>query len=348
MRSPLRKGLRAVPSDRNKPMTQSAADRPDPTILRKAAIVAGGVSDHKGRVRIEHLKGFDLNRTIFQTLKGTLPRFLMKWRVARDVHWPADESTSIANAYAKVRTEVALPDVSRELIEFLIAECDFDVEHAEGSFLDHLYFGFEYCVQHYPQYSPMVMLLHSILGTGTNTFAMEAAKIPQLKALITDFEFCHVEAFPSVLRLLYVGDLIDELAAETGEAKSVQSVRFHRVIDNEPITMSGDDLWIQLNYQLMHLIDFLPAANWVAHQNDTSFILFRELHELMQKAHQLHAQVGYEPATGPRELTGEPADLATQIITRVPVGVIRKKSAQSIQSFSDRIGHSLDFEITWA
>ncbi len=329
-------------------MTQSAADRPDPTILRKAAIVRGGVTDHAGRVRIEHLKGFDLNRTIFQTLQGTLPRFLMKWRVARDVHWGADESKLIEEAYEQTRADVALPEVSRELIDFLVAECDFDVEHAEGSFLDHLYFGFEYCVQHYPEHSPIVMLLHSILGTGTNTFAMQASKISQLKALITDFEFRHVEAFPSVLRLLYVGDLIDELAEKAGQGKSLESIRFHRVIDNESVTMSGDDLWIQLNYQLMHVIDFLPAANWVAHKSDTSFILFRELYDLLSKTGRLEATVEYEPATGPRELTGEPGDLATQIITRLPVGVIRKKAGQSIASFSERIGHSLEFEATWA
>ena len=52
-------------------------------------------------------------------------------------------------------------------------------------------------------HSPLVLLLHSILGTGTNTFAMEAEKIPRLQRLMTSFEWIHVEAFPSVLRLLY-------------------------------------------------------------------------------------------------------------------------------------------------
>ncbi len=67
--------------------------------------------------------------------------------------------------------------------------------HAQGSFLDHLYFGFEYSVRHFPEHSPILMLLHSIPGTGTNTFAMEISKAPRLRELDTDFEVRQVEAF---------------------------------------------------------------------------------------------------------------------------------------------------------
>ena len=49
-------------------------------------------------------------------------------------------------------------------------------------------------------------LLHSILGTATKTFAVDAGKIPKLKALLTEFEAIHVETFPSILRLLYNND----------------------------------------------------------------------------------------------------------------------------------------------
>lgn len=49
-------------------------------------------------------------------------------------------------------------------------------------------------------------LLHSILGTAKNTFAVDAGKIPKLKALLTEFEAIHVETFPSILRLLYNND----------------------------------------------------------------------------------------------------------------------------------------------
>lgn len=329
-------------------MKQSAADRPDPTIQRKAAIVNGGVVDHAGNVTVEPMKDFDLDRTIFQTLEGALPRFVMKRRIAKEVSFHEEPARTIQQQYEATREKVDLPTVDPELINFLVEECDFDVEHAEGSFLDHLYFGFEYSVQHYPQHSPLVMLLHSILGTGTNTFAMKAEKIPQLKALISDFEWRHVEAFPSVLRLLYVGELRDELRANVHRADALQSIEMHRVIDNAPITMSGEDLWIQLNYQLMHLIDFLPVANWGAHQTDNSFLLFRDLYDILKQAGKLQANIHYTPPTGGRKVVGEKLDLGGKILTIVPAAVVAKAQAKSVRKFSERIGHSLEYRTAWS
>ncbi len=329
-------------------MKQSAAERPDPTLQRKAAIVNGGVVDHAGRVTVEPIPNFDLDRTIFQTLEGAVPRFVMKKRIAKEVHFNAGPAQEIQKRYEEARANVELPNVDPALVSFLVDECDFDVEHAEGSFLDHLYFGFEYSVQHYPAHSPLVMLLHSILGTGTNTFAMEASKIPQLQALITDFEWRHVEAFPSLLRLLYTGELRDELRANQHRPDAIKQIHFHRVIDNAPVTMRGEDLWIQLNYQLMHVLDFLPAANWVAHKSDTSFVLFRELFDLLGRAGKREAHVDYTPATGGRTLVGERTTLGTRLVTLIPEALTEKAASRSIRNFSARIGHSLDYTIDWA
>ena len=162
-------------------MKQSAAERPDPTIHRKAAIARGAALEHTGKVRIEPIPDFDLNRTIFKTLEGKAARFVMTTRVGKEAHWDAATAQGVNAEYAAARTTHPLPAVSTTLMQFLVNECDFNVEHADGSFLDHLYFCFEYSVQHYPRHSPLVMLLHSILGTGTNTFAMTADKIPQLR-----------------------------------------------------------------------------------------------------------------------------------------------------------------------
>ena len=76
-------------------MKQSAADRPDPTLLRKAAIVKGGVADHAGKVQVDPIEGFDLDKTIFQTLEGALPRFIMKRRIAKDVRWNDADAKAI-------------------------------------------------------------------------------------------------------------------------------------------------------------------------------------------------------------------------------------------------------------
>ena len=163
----------------------------------------GRAFDHAGRVRIEPIPNFDLDRTIFNTLEGRLSRFVMRTRVAKLAHWDDEAATRVQREYDASRERFPLPPIDPALLRFMVDECDFDVEHADGSFLDHLYFCFEYGTHHFPEYSPIVLLLHSILGTGTNTFAMKADKIPGLRALLTPFEWTHVEAFPSVLRLLY-------------------------------------------------------------------------------------------------------------------------------------------------
>jgi len=329
-------------------MKQSAAVRPDPTTQRKAAIVSGGVSDHAGKVKIQPIRDFDLDRTIFQTLEGRAARYVMKTRVGKDLRWDSSTAGTVQQGYDDARQAHPLPEIPAAVLRFMVDECDFDVEHADGSFLDHLYFGFEYCVQHYPQQSPLVMLLHSILGTGTNTFALSADKIPALQALLEPHDWRHIEAFPSVLRLLYSGGLRDELRASANRAGQLREIQFHRVIDNAPITMSGEDLWIQLNYQLVHLIDFLPVANWSTHQNDTSFIVFRDLYAIMEAAGRLEAQINYTPAGGARRLEGESQTLGGWLTTLIPVGLSESMAAKSVNRFSERIGHSMAYTTTWA
>ena len=329
-------------------MKQSAAERPDPTTQRKAAIARGAALEHTGKVRVEPIPNFDLDRTIFKTLEGMAARFVVTTRVGKEAHWDAAAAQAVQAEYEAARAVRPLPAVSPELMRFLVSECDFDVEHADGSFLDHLYFCFEYSVAHYPRQSPLVMLLHSILGTGTNTFAMPADKIPALRELMTPSEWAQTEAFPSVLRLLYAGSLRRELRENLHRANAIASITFHRVIDNESITMSGEDLWIALNYQLIHLVDFLPVANWSVHQNDTAFILFRDLYDLLERAGKREAIVGYTSTSRPRKLEGEPQGVGAWLTTLIPVGASERMAAKSVMRFSERIGHSLDYRIAWA
>jgi hypothetical protein len=329
-------------------MKQSAAERPDPTIQRKAAIARGAALEHTGKVQIKPIPKFDLDRTIFKTLEGRAARYVMTTRVGKEAHFDTSAARAVQAEYAAARAAHPLPGVAPELMNFLVSECDFNVEHADGSFLDHLYFCFEYSAQHYPKRSALVMMLHSILGTGTNTFAMTADKIPALQPLMTPWEWTHVEAFPSVLRLLYAGPLRKELRENAHRANALASINFYRVIDNAPITLSGADLWIALNYQLIHLVDFLPVANWSAHQNDTSFILFRDLYELLGLAGKREAVVAYTPSTGPRTSEGELQGIGEWLTTLIPVRVSERMAAKSVARFSARIGHSLDYQITWA
>ncbi len=328
-------------------MKQSAAVRPEPNFQRKAALAHGGAVDHSGEVAVLPIPNFDLGRTIFQTLEGKAARYVIQKRIAKDVRWFVDDAKRVQAEYDALSARGPLPEVSAELTKFLVEECNFDVEHADGSFLDHLYFCFEYGVRHYPERSPLVLLLHSILGTGTNTFAMDKSKIPALRALMTPFDWTHVEAFPSVLRLLYAGDLRAEMRRELHRLGSIREVSFQRVIDNAPITISAEDFWIALNYQLIHLVDFMPVANWSTHLNDTSFIILRDLYDLLERAGKLEARVKYVAPSGTGSALGEDLGLGGWLTTRIPVGLSEKMASASVKKFSERIGHDVSHRISW-
>jgi hypothetical protein len=327
-------------------MTQSAAVRPDPNFQRKAAIAHGGAVEHAEGISVLPIRDFDLDRTIFQTLEGKVARYVIGKRIAKDVRFSPEAARRAQDAYDTI-SRSPLPEVDPTLLKFLVDECDFDVEHADGSFLDHLYFCFEYGVRHYPERSPLVLLLHSILGTGTNTFAMNREKIPALRALVTPFEWTHIESFPSLLRLLYSGEIRRELRDHIGRPDALREVRFQRVIDNAPITMSGENFWIALNYQLIHLVDFMPATNWTTHQNDTAYIVLRDLHDIVKRSGKLEAKVHYTP---PRRdvRVSENLGLGGWLTTRIPVRASEKMASVSVKKFSARIGHDLSYRMLWS
>jgi len=328
-------------------MSQSASEVPIHNLQRKSAIATGSIQDHAGAVEVRALENFDLQHTIFNTLEGALPRYVIKTRIAKEHIWPEARQTALEGAYASAVETRPLPPVDPELLRFLSEECDFDVEHADGSFLDHLYFCYEYTHLHMPKRSPLVMLLHSILGTGTNTFAMEASKIPALQGLLDPFDWRHVEAFPSVLRLLYGPSFRPELWANSHRLEDLESLTLRRVIDNAEITLSAEDFWIQLNYQLIHLVDFIPVSNWAAHQNDTSFIIFRDLERFLRETGRMEATIGYEPAKPGAPVVGEPRTLGAKLVDLLPTGLSEKMAAKSVQRFSERIGHSMEYTIRW-
>lgn len=319
----------------------------NPTLQRRAAIASGGVQDHAGAVRIELIEDFDLDHTIFQTLEGRLQRFAMRTRIGKRVHWEPGRAAEVENDYATARSETPLPPIDPRLLAFMVNECDFAVEHAEGSFLDHLYFCREYTAVHYPQGSPLVMLLHSILGTATNTFAMAVDRIPRLQGLLDPHVWMHIQAFPSILRLLYGADLRRELWENVDRLEALRSIRLHRVIDNAPLEITAADFWEALNYQLIHLVDFLPVANWRAWRADTAFIVFRDLHALLERAGRRVAGVRYDTATEAIGLVGERLPLPNRIVTWVPVSVSARYAESSMRRFSARIGHDLAFTIDW-
>jgi hypothetical protein len=326
---------------------QNATERPDPCPQRKAAIVTAGATDHAGSVSVSPIENFDLDSTIFKTLQGGLARFVMAVRVGKDAAFKPEVEQRIDADYQRALAERPLPDIDPKLLQFMVDECDFDVEHADGSFLDHLYFCFEYCAQHWPEGSPTVMLLHSILGTGTNTFAMTADKMPTLQALLSEDDWAHISAFPSMLRLLYDQPLRQELRSKLGAWDSIRSVRMHRVIDNAELVLSRDQFFEQLNYQLMHLLDFLPVSNWAAHRTIPSFIIFRDLYDLMERQGKRAFPLNYQAPTGSATLTDEQTSFGGWLTTKIPEGISESMTSKSIRRWSAAAGHDLAYTIDW-
>ena len=81
--------------------------------------------------------------------------------------------------------------------------------------------------------------------------------------------------------------------------------------------------------------------------NDTSFIVLRDLYDLLERAGKLEARVKYVPPSGPAEALGEHLGVGGWLTTRIPVGLSEKMASASVKKFSERIGHDLSYRITW-
>jgi len=316
-------------------------------LQRKAALAGGGAFDHAGQVQIVPMKDFDMGRTIFGGMKGGLARMVMKDKLAKEAYWSDAAVESIESDYAASEAERAPPPLDQRLVDFMIDECDFSMEHADGSFLQHLVFCHDYAAKWFPEHSPKVALLHSILGTATNTFAMEAKKLPQLEALLTEQESRHVQAFPSILRLFYDGELLPELEANLGRLDRLKGIRFHRVVDDAPLELEAEDLWVNLNFHLMHFVDFMPPANWGAHLSDPLMQQFEALSRLLDAAGQRRAKVEVRFPEGPEKPEGETPTFAGRLSEAIPLSLKKTLARKIIRKYSEDANHTLAYELAW-
>lgn len=317
---------------------------------RKAAIAAGGAVDHAGEVVLTSMEDFDIRQTIFASVNSKLKQLVLSARLANEVYWHEHGAAAIDKSFAEFQRLHPPPAPDTAVLDFMETECNFKCEHADGTFMDHLYFCQDYGAAHFSQHSPRVLLLHSIMGVGTNLFPMSVDKIPKLEALVTPFEMRHIEAFPSMLRLLYEGSILTELRqAGVARLSGLQRVTFHRVLDNKEVCLSAEDFWIQLNYQLVHLLDFLPVANWGAQLDDSLFHKFIDLHEFLTQAKKVQAKVDFDLAN-PGECTddGLPMTLGGLINKAMPSSIKKRLARDEIVRFSRECGHSLNFKIEWA
>jgi hypothetical protein len=316
---------------------------PHHNVQRKAALANGGAQDHAGAVALVPDDAFDLDATIFKALSGRVPRLNQRAKLGLKQYWDEEVALAIEKSYALLP---AVPQHDAAILNFMSDECDFACEHADGSFMDHLNFCHDYSALHFQRHSPRVLFLHSIMGVGTNVFPMAKNKLPQLESLLSPFEFAHVEAFPSVLRLLAEGSLLDHLTDKVDSLGKLQKLSFHRVLDNALVTMDAEHFWIQLNYQLVHLLDFLPVACWGVNWDEPMMQIFLNLHQFLEKTGKLEAHI-VQPNFGNSDATlmGQPQRWIDCIIRAVPSSMKRSLASRSIRTFSEEIGHSLDFSV---
>lgn len=315
-------------------------------LQRKAAIAAGGAVDHAGRVSVRRMENFDMSKTIFGGLEG-VPKMFMEEKLAKEPVWNADASVSVESSYAEFEAANPAPAIDQALVDFMVDECDFSMEHADGTFLEHLVFCHDYAARHYPEHSPNVALLHSILGTGTNTFAMKAEQIPTLNALLTDFEAEQIAVFPSTLRLFYDGFFLAELEQNIGRLDKLDSLELRRVIDNEPLKIDAEAMWINLNYHLMHFVDFMPAANWSIHSADPLLQMFARLSSVLDRAGERRAQVQVTFPTSTWPAIDEERTPFGRVVGLLPAAVTLKLTKKSITEYSAAAGHDLFYRLNW-
>ena len=198
-------------------------------LKRKQVIAFARLTDNAGKVQAVYDEKFELSRTIFKTLApGSIKAWYQKTQLDYKYVWDPALAQEIEAAYEAVPRPVS-DDTA--LFKFMCEHCDFSIEHADGSFMDHLYFCQEYTALHYPKAScsPRVMLLHSIMGVGTNCFPMGLDKVPTLQKLVSPEDFAQIEAFPSILRLLVHGPLLTELTTSLDdELGALRSIKFYR------------------------------------------------------------------------------------------------------------------------
>ena len=106
----------------------------------------------------------------------------------------------------------------------------------------------------------------------------------------------------------------------------LKGIRFHRVIDNEEMELSAEDLWTQLNYHLIHFVDFLPVANWQTHRSDPLIQIFIQLSQFLDAIDKRLSN------------TSRKVSKANQGTTLNGVSLIELDTRQS----EDEVGHQID------
>lgn len=311
-------------------------------LRRRDQVARSGPQDHAGKVHVLPNPRIDIDKTIFRTADEAAKASL-KTRFCVEIFWSESAIAEIDQATAETLERksawAAMPKHNAKLLTFMGTECDFAVEHADGSFLDHLQFCYEYGVAHLPgSVSAMPLFLHSIMGVGTNLFPMALEKRDQLASFLTTEEVVHIEAFPTVNRLLSTGLLKEMAAMDASELDDISGLECSRMIgpnmhermqsDNAPIRLTREQLWIQLNYQLIHLLDFIPVERWEERVGEIKE--FAVLHALLRRAGKLIARIEFD------------SDKWVAVAATCAGNEVKERM---LRAYSAQIGHRLEYKL---
>jgi len=264
------------------------------SLKRKASVVNAGPVDHAGELMLQSTKTAVASPVDRST--GVLPSSIDTYitYMQRKITWKQEASALIMKSFDTLPQR----NNNNETLMNFMMKCDcLDQPHGTGeTFMRHLQVCHDIAYFHYPFESPRVLLMHSFYGFGgVNYFPMPSYTLDSvLPSLLTPREYLHVQAFPSLQRML--DPLLTELSAHLSSLHEVMSITFSRLPDNKKLAMTVEDLWTALNYQLIHLIDFFPVQCWAIantlESEDYFVTTFSRLHGLLNSTGQLRARIG--------------------------------------------------------
>ena len=74
---------------------------------------------------------------------------------------------------------------------------------------------------------------------------------------------------------------------------------------------------------------------------------FQDVYEFLERAGKREAKVDFNLMSGSSDPVGEQRTLGGKFSALIPPIVKRKLAAKSVRQFSNKIGHSLDYQIEW-
>merc|ERR1719498_703185 len=166
------------------------------------------------------------------------------------------------------------------------------------------------------------------MGVGTNLFPMKLELKGRLAELVSSQDLVHIEAFPTVLRLLNTRTLLDRLLAMSEkELSQIEGLQCCRLIgpnmdhdgqvgksDNAPVHLNAEEFWIHLNYQLIHTMDFLPPDQWREKLEFSLLHVFIDLLALLKRAGKLMANIDFDSDMWSKELLAKRTPESTKSV----------------------------------